>query len=145
MQDLASAPISEETTVLTTTQQVRDLLPYLDAIDTSGRTLHEIIDNILSFLELRSRDNPFTKDPTVLSVPAAQHVSSPRSLEVLFEDLIQKVCEDHRQSRKLLGRTGGRVETVFEIVPPLLGESLEEDHGGALERWVVSLPRKVVY
>lgn len=134
MQDLANTPVSEETTVSTTTQQVRDLLPYLDAIDTAGRTLHDIIDNILSFLELRSKDNPTDQNPSIPSVPTAQHTGAPRSLEVMFEDVIQQVSEDQRQVRKLLGRKSGRIETVFEIVPPLLGESLEEDNGGALER-----------
>lgn len=131
MNDLADTPREIAYTPLTTIQQIRDLLPFLDAIDTSGKTLHGIIDNILSFLDLKAKDN-------TISTQSSPFVSSPsgamQSLETVFEELIHDACEEDKLSRTANGQPIINIETVFEIIPPLLGEQITEDGGGSLRR-----------
>lgn len=132
MIDLADAD-QQNTTIssLTTTQQIRDLLPFLDAIDTSGKTLHGIVDNILSFLDLKAKDSSVSSvAPSLLNSPAG----ATQSIEVMFEELIHEASEEDRRSRSANGQPTSTIETVFEIIPPLLGEQVTEDSGGALRR-----------
>jgi signal transduction histidine kinase len=130
MIDLADTPV-EKTASLTTTQQIRDLLPFLDAIDTSGKTLHGIVDNILSFLDLKGKDSMLSQSsPSLLNSPSGVT----QSIEVMFEELIYDACEEDKRSRRANGQPASHVETVFEIIPPLLGEKVTEDAGGALRR-----------
>ncbi|WWD04951.1 hypothetical protein V865_003022 [Kwoniella europaea PYCC6329] len=129
MTDLAETPQSP--TSLTSTEQVRDLLPFLDAIDTSGRTLHGIVDNILSFLDLKGKEaSRSLGDTGLMTTPSGAQTS----LEVLFEEIMQDAIEEDRRSRKANGQADCHIETIFEIIPPLLGEQVSEDAGGALRR-----------
>ena len=131
MTDLADAPHQLNTSSLTTTQQIRDLLPFLDAIDTSGKTLHGIVDNILSFLDLKGKDNMISpSSPSLLNSPTG----ITQSIEVMFEELIHEACEEDQRSRKANGQPLCDIQTVFEIIPSLLGEQVTEDTGGALRR-----------
>lgn len=132
MNDLADAPQQIASSLHTTTQQIRDLLPFLDAIDTSGRTLHGIVDNILSFLDLKARDGLASGETPSALVSSSLSVT--QSLEVLFEELIRDACEEDKRSRIANGQPLINTETVFEIIPPLLGEQVTEDSGGALRR-----------
>lgn len=135
MNDLADAPQQSNNT-LTTMQQVRDLLPFLDAIDTSGKTLHGIVDNILSFLDLKAKENTLMpRTPGMLASPAG----APQSLEVMFEELMEEACEEDKRVRSAKGQPQSNVETIFEIIPPLLGEKVTEDTGGALRKYVSRL------
>ncbi|WVQ65701.1 uncharacterized protein L199_003879 [Kwoniella botswanensis] len=129
MTDLAETPQSPSS--LTSTEQVRDLLPFLDAIDTSGRTLHGIVDNILSFLDLKGKEaSQSLGDTGLMTTPSGAQMS----IEVLFEEIIQDAIEEDRKSRKANGQADCHIETIFEIIPPLLGEQVSEDAGGALRR-----------
>ena len=131
MNDLADTPQALNTSSLTTTEQIRDLLPFLDAIDTSGKTLHGIVDNILSFLDLKGKDNMISpSSPSLLNSPSGVT----QSLEVMFEEIIHEACEEDKRSRRANGQPMCHTETVFEIIPPLLGEQVTEDAGGALRR-----------
>lgn len=131
MTDLADTPTTHPSNTLTTMQQIRDLLPYLDAIDTSGKTLHGIVDNILSFLDLKGKDNMLTPStPGLLTSPSG----APESIEVMFEELIEEACEEDKRVRVSRGQPQSNVETIFEIIPPLLGEQVTEDAGGALRK-----------
>jgi signal transduction histidine kinase len=131
MTDLADTPTSHPQNSLTTMQQIRDLLPYLDAIDTSGKTLHGIVDNILSFLDLKGKDNMLMPStPGLMTSPSG----AASSLEVMFEELIDEACEEDKRVRVARGQPPSNVETIFEIVPPLLGEQVTEDAGGALRK-----------
>ncbi|WVF68925.1 hypothetical protein IAT40_003699 [Kwoniella sp. CBS 6097] len=128
MTDLAEAPHHD---ALTTNEQIRDLLPFLDAIDTSGKTLHGIVDNILSFLDLKSKESAqSTGGATLTNTP----YRSKNSLEVMFEELVREAIDEDQQSRRANGQSIRHIETVFEIIPPLLGEQVAEDAGGALRR-----------
>ena len=131
MTDLADTPANNPSNSLTTMQQVRDLLPMLDAIDTSGKTLHGIVDNILSFLDLNGKDNMLTPSmPGLLTSPSG----AAESIEVMFEELIEEACEEDKRVRLAKGQPQSNVETIFEIIPPLLGEQVTEDAGGALRK-----------
>lgn len=131
MTDLADTPTTQPSNSLTTMQQIRDLLPYLDAIDTSGKTLHGIVDNILSFLDLKGKDNMLTPStPGLLTSPSG----AAESIEVMFEELIEEACEEDKRVRTARGQPQSNVETIFEIIPPLLGEQVTEDAGGALRK-----------
>jgi signal transduction histidine kinase len=131
MNDLADTPSQQQQNSLTTMQQIRDLLPYLDAIDTSGRTLHGIVDNILSFLDLKGKDNMLMpSQPGLMNSPSGAQ----SSLEVMFEELIEEACEEDKRTRIAKGQPPSNVETIFEIIPPLLGEQVTEDAGGALRK-----------
>ena len=131
MNDLADAPQHISSGSLTTTEQIRDLLPLLDAIDTSGKTLHGIVDNILSFLDLKGRDSmvsPHT--PSVLNSPTG----ATETLEGMFEELIHDACEEDTRMRQANSQPFSLVETVFEILNPTLAQEVTEDTGGALRR-----------
>ncbi|WVR06437.1 hypothetical protein IAU60_003468 [Kwoniella sp. DSM 27419] len=129
MNDLAEPRAPEDPTKMN--EQIRDLLPFLDAIDTSGKTLHGIVDNILSFLDLKSRESSQSVGgATLLTSPQG----SPNSLEVMFEELLRDAIDEDRKSRRANGQASCHIETVFEIIPPLLGEEVLEDAGGALRR-----------
>ena len=133
MNDLAETPAAAPaiSACMTTMQQIRDLLPYLDAIDTSGKTLHGIVDNILSFLDLKGKDQTLNPtSPSVLTSPSG----AAQTLEVMFEELIQEACEEDKRSRRANGLAMVNIETIFEIIPIGLGESATEDSGGALRR-----------
>ena len=136
MNDLADTPTHQPQNSLTTMQQVRDLLPYLDAIDTSGKTLHGIVDNILSFLDLKGKDNMLTpSQPGLMNSPSGAQTS----LEVMFEELIDEACEEDKRTRIAKGQPPSNVETIFEIIPPLLGEQVTEDAGGALRKCIAKI------
>ncbi|WVW84762.1 hypothetical protein I302_106797 [Kwoniella bestiolae CBS 10118] len=112
-------------------EQVKGLLPFLDAVDTSNKTLHGIVDNILSFLDLKGKeDSNSLGDNGLLTTP----VGTQTSLEVLIEEIIQEAIEEDGKSRKANGQPICKIETIFEIIPPLLGEQVSEDAGGALRR-----------
>ena len=129
MNDLAESPATTGKPVCI--QQIRDLLPYLDAIDTSGKTLHGIVDNILSFLDLKGKDHlPSAPSTNLLNLPSGPA----QSLEVMMEEVIHEAAEEDKRSRSASGQPASNVETVFEIIPPLLGEEVTEDTGGALRR-----------
>ncbi|KAK8858668.1 hypothetical protein IAR55_002897 [Kwoniella newhampshirensis] len=127
MIDLAQA--TSPPTLEKTANQVQDLLPFLDAIDTSGKTLHGIVDNILSFLDMRGDEHVATLGDGNGPALAASQAGSQSSLEVMFEELVNEAIEEDRKSRRANGQPDCRVETVFEIVPPLLGEEVSEDAG----------------
>lgn len=126
MTDLAETPQSLLASV-TTTEQIRDLMPMLDAIDTSGKILHGIVDNILSFLDLKSKDSG---QASLLNAPSG----AAQSIETMFEELIHEACEEDKRSRSANGQPSYHIETIFEVIPPLLGEQVSEDGGGALRR-----------
>ncbi|ORX40020.1 hypothetical protein BD324DRAFT_615975 [Kockovaella imperatae] len=131
MNDLADAPQQMQSGSLTTMEQVRDLLPLLDAIDTSGKTLHGIVDNILSFLDLKSKDNMLAPTtPALLSSPSG----AAQTIEAMFEELIHETSEEDVRSRQANSQPLSHVETVFEISPSSLGRHVTEDSGGALRR-----------
>ncbi|KAK4685195.1 hypothetical protein P7C73_g4960, partial [Tremellales sp. Uapishka_1] len=129
MLDLAETP--KQPSVSTTTEQIRDLMPFLDAIDTSGKTLHGIVDNILSFLDLKGRDNVIDAETPGL---VSTLVGAPRSLEVLFEEMIEEACVEDKKSREANGLPLSKIETIFEIIPPFLGEQVTEDASGAIRK-----------
>lgn len=132
MSDLAEGPVPSRDPGLNTLQQVRDLLPFLDAIDTSGATLHGIVENILTFLDLSAKDNRWggaPGNPTVMS-----RTGAPQTLGNMLEELIHDAYEDDRRSRIGTGQALDHTETIFEIRSPDLGELVTEDHGGALRR-----------
>ncbi|WWC88463.1 uncharacterized protein L201_003374 [Kwoniella dendrophila CBS 6074] len=129
MTDLAETP--QMTTNLTSTEQVRDLLPFLDAIDTSGKTLHGIVDNILSFLDLKGKEaSQSLGDTGLMTTPTGGQAS----IEVMFEELLRDVIDEDKKSRRANGQSDCHIETIFEIIPPLLGEQVSEDAGGALRK-----------
>lgn len=118
---------------LTTLEQVRDLLPFLDAIDTSGKTLHGIVDNILTFLDLTASDNRWesarAKHPIF-----GQRSSASQTFGSMMEELVHEAYEEHCRSRIGGGQPLGHIETVFEIIPKGLKDIVTEDSGGALRR-----------
>ena len=131
MSDLARIPEQPSSSSLTTNQQIRDLFPFLDAIETSGKTLHGILDNVLAFLDLKEKGNAVAgRDPGSLIAPSG----TAQSLEVMFEELIQEACEEDKRSRTANGQPMTHIETIFEIIPPLLGVGVTEDEGGSLRR-----------
>ena len=131
MNDLADAPHQSLPGSLTTMEQVRDLLPLLDAIDTSGKTLHGIVDNILSFLDLKGKDNMVSPTtPSLINSPTG----ATQTLETMFEELIHEASEEDVRSRQANSQPLSHVETVFEILSPSLGHQITEDTGGALRR-----------
>jgi len=127
--EFAEAPVSTQDSGLTTLQQVRDLLPLLDAIDTSGTTLRGIVENILTFLDLSAKDNRWAGHPTVGSRNAV-----PQTLNTMFEELILEAYEEDKRGRVGSGQPLGHIETIFEVIPRDLGEIVTEDYGGALRR-----------
>ena len=134
MLDLAETPQSSGTYV-NSVQQIRDLIPILDAIDTSGKTLHGIVDNILSFLDLKAKD--YSSPDLVLS-PARSMFDSPtggaRTLVEMLEETVQEAHEENERSRRSALMPLNSIETIIEIHPRELGERYKEDSGGALRR-----------
>lgn len=134
MLDLAEAPQSCES-YQNSLQQIRDLIPMLDAIDTSGQTLHGIVDNILSFLDLKARDY-MQSDNTPMHSPRLYEslAGGPKSLGVMFEEVIHEAWEENTRSRRAALQPLNSIETIFEIEPRELGDVMEEDSGGALRK-----------
>ena len=134
MLDLAETPQSSGS-YLNSVQQIRDLIPILDAIDTSGKTLHGIVDNILSFLDLKARDY---SSPDMLLSPARSVFDSPsggaKTLLEMLEETIQEAHEENERSRRSAMMPLNMIETVVEVEPKELGEWYTEDAGGALRR-----------
>ncbi|WWC70842.1 uncharacterized protein I206_104794 [Kwoniella pini CBS 10737] len=131
MSDLAETNSSSTPSKLTSTEQIRDMMPFLDAIDTGGKTLHGIVDNILSFLDLKGRESSRSfGDAALLAAPSGTQTS----LETMLEEILENVMLEDQKSRKANGQPDVEVETIFEIIPPLLGEQVSEDAGGALRR-----------
>ena len=133
MNDLADTPQQRtyDGGCQTTMEQIRDLLPLLDAIDTSGKTLHGIVDNILSFLDLKGKDSMTSSNaPSLLNSPTG----ATQTLEIMFEELIHEAFEEDKRARLANGQPSSHVETVLEILTDGLGEDVIEDSGGALRR-----------
>lgn len=136
-----------ERVVTSTLQQVRDLLPFLDAIDTSGKILHGIVDNILTFLDLTDKDERTGGAGGELKSLGGNGGRTPLTIGALLEELIRDAYEADRLSRSSLegGAAGGGVtpgtpirgvtkSTILEIIPLGLGDTVMEDEGGALRR-----------
>ncbi|KAL1408538.1 hypothetical protein Q8F55_005350 [Vanrija albida] len=138
MSDLAEAPsvapIDPNAGSLTTLQQIRDLLPFLDAIDTSGKTLHGIVDNILSFLDLKAKDTRWESSHSPSAGLLTSPAGAPQPLSTMFEEIITEVYNEDRRGRRASGQQVGHIETVFEIIPDRLGELVTEDSAGALRK-----------
>lgn len=134
MLDLAETPQASSTYV-NSVQQIRDLIPILDAIDTSGKTLHGIVDNILSFLDLKAKD--YSSPDTLLS-PARSMFDTPsggmRTLVEMLEETVQEAHEENERSRRSALMPLNSIETIIEVHPKELGERYKEDSGGALRR-----------
>jgi len=113
MNDLADTSHQLSSNTLTTTQQIRDLLPFLDGIDTSGKTLHGIVDNILSFLDLKAKDNIMLSAQSPLL--EAPHGAT-QSIEVMFKHLIYEAWEEDKRSRRANGQPMVNTETVHTPV-----------------------------
>ncbi|WWC62667.1 uncharacterized protein I303_105264 [Kwoniella dejecticola CBS 10117] len=134
MSDLAeptasSLPTSQQE--FASAEQIRDLVPFLDAIDTSGKTLHGIVDNILSFLDLKGKETSASfGEGSLFTAPTGDQTS----IEVMFEEIVEDVIQADQSFRKANGSPHAQIETIFEIIPPLLGEQVSEDAGGALRR-----------
>ncbi|BEI96246.1 hypothetical protein CcaverHIS631_0111950 [Cutaneotrichosporon cavernicola] len=139
MSDLAEAGNVTQTQTtahgcMTTLEQVRDLLPLLDAIDTSGKTLHGIVDNILTFLDLTGKDKLWESSRAKHPALFGHSSGAPQTLRAMLEDLVQEAYEEERRSRAGNGEAQGHIETVLEIVSKDLGDLVTEDRGGALRR-----------
>ncbi|CAK9784213.1 hypothetical protein CC85DRAFT_281759 [Cutaneotrichosporon oleaginosum] len=119
---------------MTTLEQVRDLLPLLDAIDTSGKTLHGIVDNILTFLDLTGKDKLWESSRVKHPALFGHSSSAPQTLRAMLEDLVQEAYDEDRRGRAGSGEAQGHIETVLEIVSKDLGDLVTEDRGGALRR-----------
>ncbi|GMK57489.1 hypothetical protein CspeluHIS016_0403230 [Cutaneotrichosporon spelunceum] len=119
---------------MTTLEQVRDLLPLLDAIDTSGKTLHGIVDNILTFLDLTGKDKLWESSRVKHPALFGHSSSAPQTLREMLEELVQEAYEEERRSRAGNGEPQSHIETVLEIVSKDLGDLVTEDRGGALRR-----------
>lgn len=132
MLDLAETP-QNCTSYQNSVAQIRDLIPILDAIDTSGKTLHGIVDNILSFLDLKARDYN-TPDATSPRNMFDGPTGGARSLVDMLEEVIQEAHEENERSRRSALLPLNTIETVLEIEPKELGEGYSEDAGGALRR-----------
>jgi CheY-like chemotaxis protein len=130
--EFAEAPVTTRDTSLNTLQQVRDLLPLLDAIDTSGTTLHGIVENILTFLDLSTKDNRWSGVPGNPNV--INRMGGPQTLTAMIEELIHAMSDDDKRGRFGSGQPTAQIETIFEIIPHGLGENVTEDYGGALRR-----------
>lgn len=131
MIDLAEAPASCDS-YTSSLQQIRDLIPILDAIDTSGKTLHGIVDNILSFLDLKSKDASTPNSPRIPSASGANQ----KLLVDMLEEVVVQAHEDNERSRRSALQSLNSIETIFEIDPPSLGTDYMEDSDGALRRCV---------
>ena len=132
MSDLAATPSPEQLGL----QQVGDFLPYLDAIDTSGRVLNGIVDNILSFLDLRGGENlQHGLAPNLIDSPSGPA----QPLEMMLDQVIRQVIAEDRRGRSSIGRPLGDIEAVLEINPPQLGRDVTEDTGGAMRNAVSKL------
>lgn len=139
MSDLAEAPSIAQVQsaahgCMTTLEQVRDLLPLLDAIDTSGKTLHGIVDNILTFLDLTGKDNLWESSRAKHPALFGHSSSAPQTLRAMLEELVQEAYDEDRRSRAATGEEQGHIDTVLEIVSKDLGDLVTEDRGGALRR-----------
>jgi signal transduction histidine kinase len=133
MIDLAEAPSSCES-YSSSLQQIRDLVPILDAIDTSGKTLHGIVDNILSFLDLKTKDAGTPSTPRTVSERGGEH----KLLVDMLEEVILQAHEDNERSRRSALQSPNSIETIFAIEPASLGTNYVEDGDGALRRYVSS-------
>lgn len=137
MSDLADAPAQPHKTgsgCMTTLEQVRDLLPLLDAIDTSGKTLHGIVDNILTFLDLTGKDNLWDSSRAKHPALFGHSSGAPQTLRAMLEELVTEAYDEDRRSRAGSGEQQGHIDTVLEFVPKDLGDLVAEDRGGALRR-----------
>jgi hypothetical protein len=131
MLDLADAP-STGTGYTNSLQQIRDLIPILDAIDTSGTTLHGIVDNILSFLDLRAKDSASPGTPKSID----KHNVARKTLLDMLEEVIEQAHGENERSRRSAMQSVGDIETIFEVDPPNLGTDYLEDRDGSLRRLV---------
>lgn len=129
MLDLADAPTTGST-YTNSLQQIRDLIPILDAIDTSGTTLHGIVDNILSFLDLRNKDAASPGTPKIND----KHNVPRKTLLEMLEEVIEQAHGENERSRRSAMQSVGDIETVFELDPPTLGTNYVEDRDGSLRR-----------
>lgn len=108
-----------------------NLLSSVDDIWKASQQLESVTSNILSYFEVR-RD--FTKVRGDGTVPAEGEVAlaQPRSLEAMMIDIFTN------ESRTQIAMKGDKdqqdMQLILEILPPLLGETVQEDSQGYLAR-----------
>ena len=118
-------------------EQVRDLLPLMDAIDTSGTHLQGIVDNILSFLELKAMERISMSGKT--DTYSADQPMTDQALGPMLEDIIAKAYDAEARARKARGESPGRVETILHIASEDLALGVVEDARGLLRAALAKL------
>ena len=135
MGDLAGGRIALRSTTAHTdgrsAEQIRDLLPYLDAIDTSGNHLHAIVDNILSFLELKGMER--VSGPESGMDISLNGDSATQSLNAMLQSTAVKAYDAETRARRSRGDQVGRIETVFHAEPEELAQRVMEDSRGLMK------------
>lgn len=120
-------------------QQYQQLMAAMKDIEMASQRLEMVTNNVLSYFEVQSSaDGPSEKSQQARESLAAQQHHATRSLEIMFTDLIEAMVSTDMAARQQQDESAPppEIEIILEIVPPFLGETVEEDSEGNLARAV---------
>ncbi|KAJ9124525.1 hypothetical protein QFC24_003317 [Naganishia onofrii] len=102
----------------------------LEDIENASIQLETVMRNILSYFELESDFSP----AQVRWEAFAMERKAPRTLEETLNDVLLTLAKRDTKQRENNARKTPNIEVVLEIIPPFLGDTLEEDISGNFAR-----------
>lgn len=113
-----------------------NLLTAIKDIEVASHRLEMVTNNILSYFEVQSDGGETKESQIAIAEREMTDNNTSRTLEVMLADLVDALVSTDTNTRRQDENVQPEIEIIVEIVPPFLGETVEEDANGNLARLV---------
>ena len=113
-----------------------NLLTAIKDIEVASHRLEMVTNNILSYFEVQSDGGETKESQIAIAEREMTDNNTSRTLEVMLADLVDALVSTDTNTRRQDENVQPEIEIIVEIVPPFLGETVEEDSNGNLARSV---------
>ena len=110
------------------------LLTAIKDIEVASHRLEMVTNNILSYFEVQSDGGETKESQHAIAEREMTDNNNSRTLEVMLADLVEALVSTDTNTRRQDEDVQPEIEIIVEIVPPFLGETVEEDRNGNLAR-----------
>jgi hypothetical protein len=110
------------------------LLTAIKDIEVASQRLEMVTNNTLSYFEVQSDAGESRASTQAIQERDNNLHNTSRTLEVMLSDLVEALVSTDTNTRRQDEYVLPEIEIIVEIVPPFLGETVEEDRNGNLAR-----------
>jgi signal transduction histidine kinase len=110
------------------------LLTAIKDIEVASHRLEMVTNNVLSYFEVQADATETKASRDAIEKKDLLNNHTNRVLEIMMLDLIEAMASTDTNARIQQEDTTPEIEIVLEIMPPFLGETVEEDKNGSLAR-----------